>query len=125
MEPTYRARFLGGNGRGQQKASNISSLCSPQTAASTQVSVLERPAAVEIQGGVNVRISVQRKVAFGQVVKLTGSGTALGDWNAANGAQLAWGDGDNWTTTLSLPPGKHEFKVSKHAVPLGLSPRTF
>lgn len=25
---------------------------------------------------------------------------------------MKWGEGDRWTLTMDLPPGKHEFKVS-------------
>uniref|UniRef100_A0A1D2A6P8 CBM20 domain-containing protein n=2 Tax=Auxenochlorella protothecoides TaxID=3075 RepID=A0A1D2A6P8_AUXPR len=60
---------------------------------------------------VSVRIGVQRDVGYGRSVRLVGAGPRLGDWNPRQGVELAWTDGNVWTTDLDLEPGTAlEFK---------------
>jgi hypothetical protein len=53
----------------------------------------------------------RKKVAFGQCLKLVGSGPALGDWNPELSPCMEWKEGDGWSTkVLQLSPGSYEFK---------------
>lgn len=52
------------------------------------------------------------QVHFGETVKLVGSSRELGGWDTGAAPELAWTDGDVWTTTVELPPGDVHFKVA-------------
>lgn len=57
------------------------------------------PAAVE------VRLSIQQEVTWGQVVGVVGSSHELGAWHCDGAVRLAWSEGHNWSTVLHLPAG--------------------
>ncbi|KAL4419085.1 hypothetical protein ABPG77_010024, partial [Micractinium sp. CCAP 211/92] len=60
---------------------------------------------------VRVRFSTQRKVNFGEVLRLVGSHPSLGNWKVDKGPWMAWEDGHVWSAEVSLPPGTTvEFK---------------
>lgn len=41
-----------------------------------------------------------------------GSAPELGEWDLNRAPELSWGDGDVWSTSVSLPPGSEvHFKV--------------
>lgn len=40
-----------------------------------------------------------------------GSGRLFGDWNADEGLQLEWSEGDVWKASVPFGAGQHEFKV--------------
>lgn len=55
------------------------------------------------------------QVNYGETIKLVGSAPELGGWDIGAAPELAWSDGDVWTTTLELPPGDVHFKVATAA----------
>ncbi|PSC69113.1 water chloroplastic [Micractinium conductrix] len=70
-----------------------------------------RVAAAADGGNVPVRISVEQKVKFGEVLRLVGSHPALGNWEVDNGPHMTWQEGHVWTAEVSLPAGAElEFK---------------
>ncbi|KAL4433837.1 hypothetical protein ABPG75_000278 [Micractinium tetrahymenae] len=60
---------------------------------------------------VRVRISTQREVKFGEVLRLVGSHPSLGNWKVDKAPWMAWEDGHVWAAEVALPPGTSvEFK---------------
>ena len=59
-----------------------------------------------------IKLSVTKKVRFGESVLAVGSGSALGNWNPAESrAALRWSEGDVWTGELPREEGEGaEFK---------------
>jgi len=47
----------------------------------------------------------------GDKVCVCGGSKALGNWEPDAAPALTWGEEDEWTATLELVPGTHEFKV--------------
>jgi hypothetical protein len=68
--------------------------------------------AVEARPTTSVTFKTVRKLQFGQVLKIVGTGKELGSWDCARAPAMKWGEGDRWTLTMDLPAGKHEFKVA-------------
>lgn len=69
-------------------------------------------AATATAAGVPVSIVVPAcRLAFGEGLRLVGSCSELGDWDAARGAVLTWQEGDNWAAQLDMPAGTHSFKL--------------
>lgn len=68
--------------------------------------------AVEARPTTSVTFKTVRKLQFGQVLKIVGTGKELGSWDCARAPAMKWSEGDRWTLTMDLPPGKHEFKVA-------------
>ncbi len=58
-----------------------------------------------------VRISVPFRVSFGEVIKVVGSGAALGTWDVLRAPRFTWTEGDIWVGNLLVAPGQEEFKV--------------
>ncbi|GIL59714.1 hypothetical protein Vafri_14445 [Volvox africanus] len=52
-----------------------------------------------------VNFKVHRHVEFGQSLLLVGSAPELGSWDAKQALELNWGEGDNWSTSATLPVG--------------------
>ncbi|KAL4440040.1 hypothetical protein ABPG75_003041 [Micractinium tetrahymenae] len=59
-----------------------------------------------------VTFRAQRKLKYGQVLKLVGSAPQMGGWDCGKAPAMKWGEGDRWMLTLELPPGRHEYKVA-------------
>ncbi|KAI7841500.1 hypothetical protein COHA_004893 [Chlorella ohadii] len=68
--------------------------------------------AIEARPTTSVTFKTVRKLQFGQVLKIVGTGKELGSWDCARAPAMKWGEGDKWTLTMELPTGKHEFKVA-------------
>ena len=49
-------------------------------------------------------------LAFGEVVKVVGSSSLLGNWESDEAPAMTWGEGDEWTLELPLPAGDYSFK---------------
>jgi hypothetical protein len=58
-----------------------------------------------------VTFSLQRKLGFGDSVRLVGSDPAFGAWDAEAAPSMAWGEGDVWSWAGELPAGQYDFKV--------------
>lgn len=56
-------------------------------------------------GNTKVTFSVARHVDFGESVKVVGSITELGNWEAESGLQLSWEEGDIWRCEADIPVG--------------------
>ncbi|KAH9316064.1 hypothetical protein KI387_024691, partial [Taxus chinensis] len=49
---------------------------------------------------------------FGQVFKIIGNGTVLGDWSPANVENMTWTPGDAWASSATLTKGvNYEYKA--------------
>ena len=49
---------------------------------------------------------------YGEFHKIVGGHPSLGDWNVDAAPQMAWSDGDTWSTDVHIPAGQQiEFKV--------------
>jgi hypothetical protein len=59
-----------------------------------------------------VKFATKFKAQFGTFLKVVGGPDQLGAWEIEDAPPLQWSEGDVWSITLLLPPGKHEFKVS-------------
>ncbi|GIL72272.1 hypothetical protein Vretimale_428 [Volvox reticuliferus] len=57
-----------------------------------------------------VKIRVPYRVNYGEVVRVVGSGTLLGDWSVEQALQLTWTEGDVWTAEVPFCAGHYEFK---------------
>jgi hypothetical protein len=66
-------------------------------------------------GSVMVKVSAVFSGVVGDKVLMCGSCRALGNWEPDAAPSLTWGEGDVWTATLEMPPGAHEFKVTRPA----------
>jgi hypothetical protein len=78
----------------------------PELLASSRAELLEA-----LTGPV-VKISVRYHTDFGDCMKVVGSSSELGAWNAAAAPLMVWGEGDIWSLVLPFSAGEHEFKVS-------------
>lgn len=58
-----------------------------------------------------VKFATKFKAQFGTFLKVVGGPDQLGAWEIEGAPPLQWSEGDVWSITLLLPPGKHEFKV--------------
>lgn len=58
-----------------------------------------------------VKFSTMYKAEFGTFLKVVGGPEQLGAWEVEGAPPLQWAEGDVWSITLLLPPGRHEFKV--------------
>ena len=59
-----------------------------------------------------VKFSLQKRVEFGDKLRIVGSHDALGSWNVDQGPELVWSDGDVWNGEVSLPDNEEiEFKL--------------
>eukprot|EP00887_Chlorella_sp_A99_P004965 scaffold4.g4965.t1 len=68
--------------------------------------------AVAAAGLVSVRFTIERKVDYGESLKVVGSEPALGSWRVADAPAMAWGQGDVWSAEVELPAGAAaEFKI--------------
>jgi hypothetical protein len=47
----------------------------------------------------------------GEHLRVVGSCTELGEWDAAAAPALTWQPGNSWAADLVLPPGSHSFKL--------------
>lgn len=57
------------------------------------------------------------QVQWGEVMKLVGGHSSLGNWTADRAAGMGWHDGHIWRTVLDLPAGQQvEFKVCSFTV---------
>jgi hypothetical protein len=59
-----------------------------------------------------VRFSTKFAAEFGTFLKAVGGGQQLGEWEVDAAPPLQWSEGDVWSTSLLMPPGTYEFKVS-------------
>ncbi|KAL4423461.1 hypothetical protein ABPG77_005413 [Micractinium sp. CCAP 211/92] len=59
-----------------------------------------------------VTFRAQRKLKYGQVLKLVGGAPQMGGWDCASAPAMKWGAGDRWMLTLEIPQGHHEYKVA-------------
>jgi len=75
-------------------------------AASPAVPAKKQPANVR-----EVKFTTSFKADFGTFLKVVGGPEQMGGWEVEQAPPLQWHEGDEWTITLMLPPGKHEFKV--------------
>ncbi len=64
-------------------------------------------------GVVQVRFQVPnfRLAGYGDTLRVCGENPVLGCWSVAAAPRMRWEAGDNWSVTLPLSPGTHEFKV--------------
>lgn len=60
---------------------------------------------------VPVQFSIRQKVQYGQSVRLVGGSPEFGNWDPNAAPATTWSDGDVWTVTVPLKPGKYEYKV--------------
>ncbi|KAI3431720.1 hypothetical protein D9Q98_004763 [Chlorella vulgaris] len=58
-----------------------------------------------------VTLKACRRLAFGQVLKVVGGTSEMGDWDPNAAPIMTWSEGDVWFVTLDIPAGRHEFKV--------------
>ncbi|KAI7844249.1 hypothetical protein COHA_002047 [Chlorella ohadii] len=79
----------------------------------------EQQQAARAAGGAaaSVTFKASHRVAFGQVLKVVGSGPQLGDWDCDKAPAMQWSEGDQWLLSLDLPAGSHEFKLVTVAPP--------
>ena len=54
---------------------------------------------------VKVRFTIKYRCKFGDQLRLVGSAKELGEWDAAEGLQMEWSEGDLWALTTRLPFG--------------------
>ncbi|GMH35295.1 hypothetical protein BSKO_03163 [Bryopsis sp. KO-2023] len=64
-------------------------------------------------GTTTVKFKCLAAVEFGESMKIVGGGVALGNWDLTKSPTMKWGEGDVWTATVDLPPGKYELKCVK------------
>mmetsp|Transcript_19067 Transcript_19067/g.48939 ORF Transcript_19067/g.48939 Transcript_19067/m.48939 type:complete len:654 (-) Transcript_19067:108-2069(-) len=103
-----------------QTARRARSLCSvPPRVAGFRVSLrpvsAARPRQAVIRAAssnacLEVKISIQKPVPFGQSLKVIGNHPTLGEWNLDAAPAMEWGEGDVWTSSVMLPAGTWEFK---------------
>lgn len=85
-------------------------LRAPAAAANTQLS--PAPAAAGSDAPVSIAFCVPEcRLQPGEHLRVVGSSPELGDWHVDAALPLEWQEGDAWTAQLSLPPGRHEFKL--------------
>jgi hypothetical protein len=73
-----------------------------------------KPAAAKPQAAADwreVKFSTKFKAEFGTFLKAVGGPEQLGAWEVDDAPPLQWTEGDVWSITLLIPPGRHEFKV--------------
>ena len=59
-----------------------------------------------------VNFEIEKKTAFGSVVKVVGGSDKLGRWNANDGVALRWSEGDVWKGSVEVPAGgEMEYKL--------------
>lgn len=59
-----------------------------------------------------VKFQIKKQVEWGDKLCLVGNHKVLGRWEADNGVELRWNDGDVWTANVKLPDNaKVEYKV--------------
>lgn len=59
-----------------------------------------------------VKFQIQKQVEWGDKLYLVGNHKVFGRWEADNGVELRWGDGDVWTADIKLPDDASvEYKV--------------
>lgn len=78
----------------------------PELLASSRAELLET-----LTGPV-VKITVRYHTDFGDCMKVIGSSSELGGWDAAAAPLMVWGEGDLWSLVLPCAAGEHEFKAS-------------
>ncbi|GLC38553.1 hypothetical protein PLESTB_001738900 [Pleodorina starrii] len=66
--------------------------------------------APQVVSAPSVTIRIPYRVNFGEVLRVVGSSSLLGDWSADRGLQLTWTEGDVWTAELPISAGHYEFK---------------
>lgn len=64
-------------------------------------------------GSVMVQVTAHFSGQPGDKVLVCGGTRALGNWEPDAAPSLTWAEGDEWTATLELPAGTHEFKVGR------------
>lgn len=65
------------------------------------------------------------QVQWGEVMKLVGGHSSIGDWTADRAAGMGWNDGHIWRTVLDLPAGQQvEFKVAWSMFHVVVTPAT-
>lgn len=71
----------------------------------------------DTRGVVQVRFHVPgfRLAGYGDTLRVCGENAVLGSWSVAAAPRMRWEAGDNWSVTLPLAPGTHEFKVGPYA----------
>ncbi|PSC71393.1 Ribosome production factor 1 isoform A [Micractinium conductrix] len=60
--------------------------------------------------GAGVTFRARRKLKYGYVLKLVGSGVPLGNWDTERAPSMRWTEGDRWVLTVDLPAGSYDFK---------------
>lgn len=85
--------------------------CAPTQQEST---ILSAGGSAQQSGASAVRVAIQvnRRVDWGDRIAVVGEPQALGAWQAGQGLDLVWSQGDVWRAEVGLQPGVHEFKVS-------------
>lgn len=58
-----------------------------------------------------VKITAHYHVDFGDCLKVIGSSSEFGSWDATGAPLMTWGEGDVWSLVMPLSAGDHEFKV--------------
>lgn len=68
-------------------------------------------------------VCVLPQVQWGEVMKLVGGHSSIGDWTAERAATMGWNDGHIWRTVLDLAAGQQvEFKVGMCSAVLPSTP---
>lgn len=84
----------------------------PAAAPAAPAAAAPAPAAAVPADWREVKISTKFSAQFGTFLKAVGAPQQLGAWDVVAAPPLQWAEGDVWSSTLLLPPGQHEFKVS-------------
>lgn len=60
-------------------------------------------------------VELPAQLNYGEFHKIVGGHPSLGDWNVDAAPQMAWSDGDTWSTDVHIPVGQQiEFKVGAY-----------
>eukprot|EP01018_Ginkgo_biloba_P022299 Gb_11713 [translate_table: standard] len=63
-------------------------------------------------GSVEVAFVINQHVQFGQIFKIVGNSSELGNWNISEGVTLTWSTGDIWTGNAEVSLGVYyEYKA--------------